>query len=74
MAHQQYKPYKAKNPVQSLKQIPSWILSLFSGLFLVLIFPQYNLEFIAWFALIPLLFAIQNQPLGTVAARGFFAG
>ena len=74
MAHQQYKPYKAKNPVQSLKQIPSWLLSLFSGLFLVLIFPRYNLEFIAWFALIPLLFAIQNQPLGTVAARGFFAG
>ncbi|HIA32144.1 MAG TPA: apolipoprotein N-acyltransferase, partial [Nitrospinaceae bacterium] len=24
--------------------------------------------------MIPLLFAIQNQPLRTVAARGFFAG
>ncbi|SVC88570.1 uncharacterized protein METZ01_LOCUS341424, partial [marine metagenome] len=32
------------------------------------------MEFLAWFALIPLLFAIQNQPLRTVAARGFFAG
>ena len=60
--------------MQSLNRIPSLILSALSGLFLILIFPQFNLEFLAWFALIPLLFAIQNQPLRTVAARGFFAG
>ena len=60
--------------MQSLNRIPSLILSALSGLLLILIFPQFNLEFLAWFALIPLLFAIQNQPLRTVAARGFFAG
>jgi len=60
--------------VQFLNRTPSWILSALSGLFLILIFPQFNLEFLAWFALIPLLFAIQSQPLKTVAARGFFAG
>ena len=60
--------------MQFLNRTPSWILSALSGLFLILIFPQFNLEFLAWFALIPLLFAIQSQPLKTVAARGFFAG
>ncbi len=59
--------------MQFLKRKPSWILSALSGLFLILIFPRFNLEFLAWFALIPLLFAIQNQPLRTVASRGFFA-
>jgi apolipoprotein N-acyltransferase len=60
--------------VQTLNRLPSWILSALSGLFLILIFPQFNLEVLAWFALIPLLFAIQNQTLGAVAGRGFFAG
>jgi apolipoprotein N-acyltransferase len=32
------------------------------------------LEFLAWFALVPLLFAIQNQPLITVTLRSFFTG
>ena len=60
--------------MQSLNRTPSWILSALSGLSLILIFPQFNLEFIAWFALIPLLFAIQNQSLITAALRSFFAG
>jgi len=60
--------------VQILNRPASWILSASSGLFLILIFPRFNLEFLAWFALIPLLFSIQNQTLGAVARRGFFAG
>ena len=60
--------------MQPLNRTPSWILSALSGLFLILIFPQYNLEFLAWFALIPLFFAIQNQPPKTVASRSFFTG
>ena len=60
--------------MQSLNRTPSWILSALSGLFLILIFPQFNLEFLAWFALIPLFFAIQNQPQKTVALRSFFTG
>lgn len=60
--------------MESLKSTSSWTLSVLSGLFLILIFPQFNLEMLAWFALIPLLFSIQNQPLGTAATRGFCAG
>ena len=60
--------------MQSLNRTPSWILSALSGIFLILIFPQFNLEFLAWFALIPLFFAIQNQPPRTVASRSFFTG
>ena len=60
--------------MQSLNQTPSLILSTLSGLLLIVIFPQYNLEFLAWFALVPLLFAIQNQPLITVTLRSFFTG
>ena len=60
--------------MQTLNRSPSWVLSALSGFFLILIFPQFNQEFLAWFALIPLLFAIQNQTLGAVAGRGFFTG
>ncbi|SVA70077.1 uncharacterized protein METZ01_LOCUS122931 [marine metagenome] len=60
--------------MRSLNRTSSWILSALSGFFLILIFPQFNLEFLAWFALIPLLFAIQNQSLKTVALRGFLTG
>ncbi|SVD90874.1 uncharacterized protein METZ01_LOCUS443728, partial [marine metagenome] len=60
--------------VQTLNRPASWILSALSGLFLILIFPKFNLEFLAWFALIPLLFSIQNQTLGAAAGRGFFSG
>jgi len=60
--------------VQPLNRTPSCILSALSGLFLILIFPQFNLEFLAWFALIPLFFAIQNQSQKTVASRSFFTG
>lgn len=36
-------------------------LSLLSGLLLILSFPNFNLWFLAWFALVPLFFAIENQ-------------
>ena len=60
--------------MQSLNRLPSWILSASSGLLLILIFPLFNQEFLAWFALVPLFFAIQNQTMGTAAVRGFVAG
>jgi apolipoprotein N-acyltransferase len=41
---------------------------------LVLIFPLFNLEMLAWFALIPLFFLIQEQPLVRVTWFGFWAG
>jgi len=41
---------------------------------LVLIFPRFNLDILAWFALIPLFFLIQGQPLLRVTAFGFWSG
>ena len=60
--------------MQTLNRTPSWILAATSGFFLILIFPRFNLEFLAWFALIPLFFAIQNQSVAAAAGRGFLAG
>ena len=60
--------------MQTLNRSSSWLLSALSGLLLILIFPQFNFEFLAWFALIPLLFAIQNKTLGAVAGYSFFTG
>ena len=60
--------------MQTLNRSSSWALSVLSGLLLILIFPQFNQEVLAWFALVPLLFAIQNQALGSAARRGFLTG
>ena len=50
------------------------ILSLLSGFFLALAFPPYGLDFFAWAALVPLLFAIDGQkPLRTLLC-GFVCG
>lgn len=41
---------------------------------LVLIFPRFNLDFLAWFALTPLFFLIQSQPLIRATLFGFWTG
>ncbi len=51
-----------------------WILSSLTGLALVLVFPRFELSFLAWFAFVPLFFAVWNQPALKVAAGGFGAG
>lgn len=51
-----------------------WILSTLTGIMLVLIFPRMDLSFLAWFALVPLFFLIQDQPLARVTLFGFWAG
>ncbi|OGW19739.1 MAG: apolipoprotein N-acyltransferase, partial [Nitrospinae bacterium RIFCSPLOWO2_12_FULL_47_7] len=58
----------------NLKNLKPLILSIFSGLLLVLIFPRFNLELLAWVALIPLFFAIENQTLPLAALYGFLTG
>jgi apolipoprotein N-acyltransferase len=63
-----------KNPAQTLKNLQPWLLSTLSGVLLVLIFPRFNLEFLAWFALVPLFFSIQDQPLARATWLGFWAG
>ncbi|MFH1626448.1 MAG: apolipoprotein N-acyltransferase [Pseudomonadota bacterium] len=39
------------------------LLAVCSGLLLIIIFPKFNLEIVAWFALIPLFYAIQGKKL-----------
>lgn len=38
-------------------------LSLFSSLLLILSFPKFNLEFLAWFGFVPVFFALNNKSL-----------
>jgi len=49
-------------------------LSAVSGLLLVLVFPRFNLEILAWFALVPLLAAIQDENPARALLCGFTAG
>lgn len=55
-------------------------LSAASGLLLAASFPKINLHFVAWFALVPLLFALRGQSvkagfwLGEITGIAYFAG
>jgi apolipoprotein N-acyltransferase len=50
------------------------LLSLFSGILLILSFPHFDLEFLAWFALVPLLYSIQGKGLFHSFKLGFLTG
>jgi len=50
------------------------LLSLCSGFLLILPFPNFNLEFVAWFALVPLLYAIQGKEFRRSFTLGFLTG
>jgi len=50
------------------------ILSLFSGILIILSFPNFNLEFLAWFALVPLFYSIEGKGLYHSFKLGFFTG
>ena len=52
----------------------SVILSIASGLMLALSFPLFNFNFLIWFALLPLLFAVQNKNLFRSFTLGIVAG
>ena len=49
-------------------------LAFLSGILLILIFPKFNLELLAWIALIPLLYAIQEENLKNTFWLGWLAG
>jgi apolipoprotein N-acyltransferase len=51
-----------------------YLFSLISGVLLVLSFPNIDLEFMAWFALVPLLYAIDGKSLWSSFKLGFFTG
>jgi apolipoprotein N-acyltransferase len=47
---------------------------LLSGVLLILSFPNFDLEFLAWFALVPFLYAIDGKELSRSFALGFLTG
>lgn len=51
-----------------------YLKAILSGLLLAFAFPRFNLEFLAWFALVPLLFAIYPGNARRALALGFVAG
>jgi apolipoprotein N-acyltransferase len=50
------------------------LLSILSGVFLVLSFPNFDLEFFAWFALVPLFYAFEGKGLYQSFKLGFLTG
>ncbi len=50
------------------------LLSLVSGLLIVLSFPKPDMGFLAWIAIVPLLYAIENQDLQAAFGTGLVAG
>ena len=51
-----------------------FLLSLLSAILLVLSFPKYNLESLAWFALVPLLYSLEGKSLLQGFILGFITG
>ncbi|MEC7641106.1 MAG: apolipoprotein N-acyltransferase [Nitrospinota bacterium] len=60
--------------MQIPKNTRCYLLSICSGLMLVLIFPRFDMEPLAWFALVPLLYAIKDQSLARASLCGFITG
>jgi len=50
------------------------LFPVLSGALLVLSFPTYDLDFLAWIALVPLLIAIREKPWKTAFGQGWLAG
>ncbi len=50
------------------------LLSFLSGILLILSFPNVDLEFLVWFALVPLLFAVEGKSLWNSFKLGFLTG
>jgi len=51
-----------------------FLLSLLSGVLLILSFPNFDLEFLAWFAFVPLLYAIHGKTRLHAFTLGFLTG
>ncbi|MBP1715923.1 MAG: apolipoprotein N-acyltransferase, partial [Deltaproteobacteria bacterium] len=55
-------------------KITEILLSLLSGMTLVLAFPKLHFEFLAWVGLVPLLWAIRKTTPVQAAVLGFLSG
>jgi apolipoprotein N-acyltransferase len=51
-----------------------FLLSLLSGVLLILSFPNFDLEFLAWFALVPLFYSIDGKKPFQAFILGFLTG
>ena len=51
-----------------------YLAAIFSGLLLAFAFPRFNLEFLTWFALVPLLFALYGGNARRAMKLGFVTG
>jgi apolipoprotein N-acyltransferase len=51
-----------------------YLAAIISGLLLAFAFPEFNLEFLAWFALVPLLFVIYSGNARRALRLGFVSG
>ncbi len=49
-------------------------LSLLSGILLILSFPNFDLEFLVWFALVPLFYSVEGKGLWNSFKLGFLTG
>jgi len=50
------------------------LIAAISGLLLTAAFPKIGLDWLAWFALVPLLYALKDQPAGAGFRLGFITG
>ncbi len=50
------------------------LIAALSGLLLTGAFPKIGLDWLAWFALVPLLYALKDQPAGAGFRLGFITG
>ena len=60
--------------ILTLKEPRPFLLAAISGILLVLIFPRFNFESLAWFAFIPLFSAIEAKTPQSAALLGFITG
>jgi len=51
-----------------------WLLPIITGVATALAFPPFNISQMAWLSLVPLLFAVENCPMGEAFRRGYIAG
>jgi apolipoprotein N-acyltransferase len=52
----------------------SILLAFLSGLLLILCFPRFDIEYLAWFAMVPLFIAIKDKSLKSAFGLCFFTG
>ena len=50
------------------------LLSLLSGILLILSYPNFNLEFLVWFALVPLFYSMNGKSILCSFFLGFLTG